>query len=118
MEFPLHTHDHYERLCAAAVSAQITPGEWKELTEHMDTCADCREFVGDVGQVVVPGISEYGEKRGLIEAPAGAGLATIAVLILPVFLRFYKLPLVPASPHVSEQAAMPRNPADVRDDPT
>jgi hypothetical protein len=36
-------HEHFEELCALAVSGDIREDEWTELNEHLESCADCRE---------------------------------------------------------------------------
>jgi hypothetical protein len=68
----LRNHDHYEGLCAAAVSGQIQPDEQRELKEHMSACADCRAFVGDVAEIVAQSIPEVAERNTPeSEKPAG-----------------------------------------------
>jgi hypothetical protein len=67
----LLTHDHFEQLCAAAVTGQITHAELMMLQEHMETCANCRDFVGDVGQVVGPAVA-CAHKHFPAKAPKGA----------------------------------------------
>ena len=64
-------HDRYEGLCAAAVTGQIKPDELNDLKRHMSTCADCRQFVGDAGQVAAQVLPEYGEKHAPVEVPVG-----------------------------------------------
>jgi TolA-binding protein len=36
-------HEHFEELCALAVSGDIREDEWTELNEHLQGCADCRK---------------------------------------------------------------------------
>lgn len=72
------THDHFEQLCAAAVAGHITRDELVDLQEHMETCANCREFVGDVRQVMGPAILEFADKRSPVKKPAGAAERFIA----------------------------------------
>lgn len=68
----MQSHDHYEQLCAAAVSGQIRPDELSELKEHMNTCADCREFVGDIGAIVGQKIPELAQRSAVpSQKPAG-----------------------------------------------
>jgi hypothetical protein len=74
----LLTHDHFEQLCAAAVAGHITRDELVDLQEHMETCANCREFVGDVRQVMGPAILEFADKRSPVKKPAGAAERFIA----------------------------------------
>jgi hypothetical protein len=64
-------HEHYEGLCAAAVTGQISPDQLADLKQHMRTCADCREFVGDAAQVVAQAIPEYAVKNAPVEVPSG-----------------------------------------------
>jgi Skp family chaperone for outer membrane proteins len=68
----LLNHDHYEQLCAAAVTGQISEGDWAELQEHIRTCADCRIFVGEVGHVVAPALARYAAEDGAVEPPTGS----------------------------------------------
>lgn len=68
----MRNHDHYEGLCAAAVSGQIRPDEQCELKEHMSACADCRAFVGDVAEIVAQSVPELAERNTPeSEKPAG-----------------------------------------------
>jgi negative regulator of replication initiation len=70
--FSLHIpHDRYEGLCAAAVTGQIKPDELDDLKQHMSTCADCRQFVGDAGQIAAQVIPEYGEKHAPVAVLSG-----------------------------------------------
>jgi hypothetical protein len=71
-------HDHFEQLCAAAVTGQITRDELLTLQEHMETCANCRDFVGDVGQVVGPAVTEYVDKHSPVRLPKGVTKRFIA----------------------------------------
>lgn len=66
------THDHFEQLCAAAVTGQISHDDLATLQAHMETCADCRSFVGDVCQVLGPSVAEYAHKEFAVKAPKGA----------------------------------------------
>jgi putative zinc finger protein len=43
----LHTHEHYEELCALAAPGQLAPGERVQLEEHLADCPPCRELLGD-----------------------------------------------------------------------
>lgn len=65
------THDHFEQLCAAAVTGQITRDERVTLQEHMETCANCRDFVSDVGQIVGPSVAEYADRHSPAKSPKG-----------------------------------------------
>src|SRR5713101_3687108 len=40
---PMIPHEHFEELCALAVSGDIREDEWTELNEHLQSCADCRK---------------------------------------------------------------------------
>jgi hypothetical protein len=75
----LLTHDHFEQLCGAAVTGQITRHELLDLQEHMETCANCREFVGDVGEVIGPAILECADKRFPVKLPKGVAARFIAM---------------------------------------
>lgn len=43
----MHTHEHYEELCALAATGQLEPGERVQLEEHLADCSPCRELLGD-----------------------------------------------------------------------
>jgi hypothetical protein len=68
----LLTHDHFEQLCAAAVTGQIKHNEELDLQKHLETCANCRDFVGDLRGVIGPAILECAEKRLTVKLPNGA----------------------------------------------
>ena len=68
----MHSHEHYEGLCAAAVSGQIRPDELLDLKEHVTTCSSCRDFVGDAGAIVAQVIPELTQRSvSLPVKPAG-----------------------------------------------
>jgi len=68
----LLTHDHFEQLSAAAVTCHITRSELVDLRAHMETCAECRDFVGDIREVIGPAILECAEARFPVKLPKGA----------------------------------------------
>ncbi|MCU1304953.1 MAG: hypothetical protein JWQ87_5237 [Candidatus Sulfotelmatobacter sp.] len=73
----MRNHDDFKALSAAAVAGQISQanlpaGEWKELTDHWQECAECREFVGDFVFVLVPSLAEVAQNRHPMRAPVGA----------------------------------------------
>jgi hypothetical protein len=41
-------HTHYEELCALASVGQISPLQYRELSDHMRDCADCRDAYTDL----------------------------------------------------------------------
>jgi hypothetical protein len=50
----------------------VRPDELSELKEHMQTCADCRDFVGDIGVIVGEKIPELTQRRSpTLEKPVG-----------------------------------------------
>jgi len=69
----VQSHEHYEGLCAAAVSGQIRPDELPVLKEHMQTCAECRHFIGDVGAIVAEAVPEL-MRRSTPQAKKPAGM--------------------------------------------
>ncbi len=43
----MHTHEHYEELCALAATGQLMPDQRGLLDEHLAECAPCRELLDD-----------------------------------------------------------------------
>ncbi len=39
----LNGHEKFNELCALAMSGTLTPDEWAELKDHLQTCGECRE---------------------------------------------------------------------------
>lgn len=49
-------HEHYAELCAGATAAvahsgQLSEDEWRELIEHLPSCAECQALIGDFAEV-------------------------------------------------------------------
>jgi len=40
-------HSHFEELCALASVGQVSPSEFRELSDHLAECARCRESYGE-----------------------------------------------------------------------
>jgi hypothetical protein len=74
----LLTHDHFEQLCAAAVTGQISRDELGDLQVHMEKCADCRDFVSAIRQAIGPAILECADGRFPVKLPKGATQRFIA----------------------------------------
>lgn len=78
-EFSLHTqHDHYEELCALAVSGQIALAELENLKQHMQGCAECRDILSDFGQIAAQAFPEFASERVPVQAPAGMDVRFLA----------------------------------------
>lgn len=45
------THDHFEALLMKAVDGVLTDGEERELRDHLEGCASCREELADFEQI-------------------------------------------------------------------
>lgn len=57
-------HEHFEELCALAIRDEIREDEAKELTEHLQCCADCRETatrLHGLGLILARGAEANGE---------------------------------------------------------
>lgn len=66
-------HEHFEELGALAVTGQASHAQFKELKEHMQTCAECREMAGDFAQIA-DGFLEVAEKRASFQDREPAGM--------------------------------------------
>lgn len=64
-------HDHFEELCALALSGQLSADESKRLDEHATMCASCRTMLSRFQQIVVDVLPEVGVKHFPVKVPGG-----------------------------------------------
>jgi hypothetical protein len=74
----LSTHEHYEELCALAVTGQASESELQDLRSHLDTCPSCRSLAYDFTQLSTQALSELAAKRLHCEVPAGMSQRFVA----------------------------------------
>jgi len=67
----LHTHEHYEELCALAATGQASREELADLKAHLAECPSCRCITGDFAQVSAQAFSDIVAKRIRYRVPAG-----------------------------------------------
>src|SRR5216684_1081937 len=67
----LDTHEHYEEMCALAVSGQASQAELADLKAHLESCATCRGLADDFTQVSAQGLSMVAAKRSQCAVPSG-----------------------------------------------
>jgi hypothetical protein len=66
-------HEHFEELGTLTVTGQASQAQFEELKEHMQTCAECREMVGDFVQIA-DGLFEVAEKRPWLQESEPEGM--------------------------------------------
>lgn len=64
-------HDHYEELCALAVTRQIAPDDLQALNEHVETCVPCRNTLRDFRFIANNVVPELATKRLFCAPPVG-----------------------------------------------
>jgi hypothetical protein len=67
----LPQHDHYEELCALAVSGQLADEESKNLAAHAAACAGCRNLLDDFAQIAAQALPQFAEKHNRLKIPTG-----------------------------------------------
>jgi hypothetical protein len=67
----LPQHDHYEELCALAVSGQISAQQANDLAEHTTACAGCQILLDDFAQIAAQALPEYCDKHKAARTPIG-----------------------------------------------
>ncbi len=67
----LNSHEHYEELCALAVSGQASQPDLMDLKAHLESCPSCRSLADDFTQVSVQGLSMLAAKRSQCQVPSG-----------------------------------------------
>jgi hypothetical protein len=67
----LSSHDHYEELCALAVTGQASEKELADLRTHLEDCPSCRGTAYDFSAISAQGLSTLAAKRLRPEIPDG-----------------------------------------------
>jgi hypothetical protein len=67
----LQPHEHYEELCAVAVSGQAGQSELDELKHHLSDCPGCRQLLTDFARVGAHAVPEIAEKHAAVRVPDG-----------------------------------------------
>jgi hypothetical protein len=67
----LNSHEHYEELCALAVSGQASQPDLADLKAHLETCPSCRGLADDFAQLSVQSLSTFAAKRLQRQIPSG-----------------------------------------------
>uniref|UniRef100_A0A372IUQ0 Zinc-finger domain-containing protein n=2 Tax=Paracidobacterium acidisoli TaxID=2303751 RepID=A0A372IUQ0_9BACT len=62
---PSLEHDQYEELCALATAGVLSPAESKRLTDHLESCAECREALEQYQAVATDGMSFLAKTFGV-----------------------------------------------------
>lgn len=66
----MHTHEHYEELCALAATGQIPEGDLPELQTHLSACLRCRALVAEftaIGSILSGNVRRFEQEQ----IPAG-----------------------------------------------
>jgi hypothetical protein len=63
-------HEHFEELCALAVSGDIREDEWTELNQHLKICGDCRKAARGFEEISLI-LTEAAESDGGGSVPEG-----------------------------------------------
>jgi len=67
----LNSHEHYEELCALAVSGEVSRTDLADLRAHLETCPSCRGLTDDFTQISAQGLSVLAAKRSQCQIPSG-----------------------------------------------
>ena len=67
----LNSHEHYEELCALAVSGEVSRTDLADLKAHLETCPSCRSLADDFTQIGAQGLSVLAAKRSQCQIPSG-----------------------------------------------
>ena len=67
----LNSHEHYEELCALAVSGQASQPDLADLKAHLESCPSCRGFADDFTQLSAQSLSMLAAKRSQCQIPSG-----------------------------------------------
>lgn len=96
--FWLHSHEHYEELCALAASGQLTAEEEESLQQHLRGCRDCRCLASDFAQTSAR-LYVAGARKSVSSVPDGMTQRFIArargqgITISPTLVPPRKAPL-------------------------
>ena len=67
----LNSHEHYEELCALAVTGQASQPDLADLKAHLESCPSCRSLADDFTQVGAQGLSMLAARRSQCQIPSG-----------------------------------------------
>ena len=67
----LNSHEHYEELCALAVTGQASQPDLVDLKAHLEICPSCRSLADDFTQVSAQGLSMLAARRSQRQIPSG-----------------------------------------------
>ena len=67
----MNSHEHYEELCALAVSGEVSRTDLADLKAHLETCPGCRGLADDLTQISAQGLSVLAAKRSQCQIPSG-----------------------------------------------
>ena len=67
----LNSHEHYEELCASAVTGQASQGDLADLKAHLESCPGCRSLADDFTHLSAQGLSMLAAKRSQRQIPSG-----------------------------------------------
>ena len=67
----LKSHEHYEELCALAVSGQASEPDLADLNAHLESCPSCRALADDFTQLSAQSLSMLAAKRSQCQIPSG-----------------------------------------------
>lgn len=67
----MHTHEHYEELCALAATGQVEDCELSDFKAHLSSCEQCRALVHEFAEIGASVISSKARRSGNRDVPAG-----------------------------------------------
>lgn len=67
----MNSHEHYEELCALAVTGQVSQPELMALKAHLEDCPDCRALSDDLLLLSSQGLLILGAERSHAPIPFG-----------------------------------------------
>lgn len=67
----LNSHEHYEELCALAVTGQASQPDLADLKAHLESCPSCRGLADDFTQLSAQSLSMLAAKRSQCQIPSG-----------------------------------------------
>ncbi len=103
----MNIHEHYEELCALAVSGQASQDELTDLGSHLEACADCRSTAYEFTQVSAQRLSQLAAERLECKIPAGMTQRFVArARSEGIELTRENMPPAPAANHRWTFAAM------------
>lgn len=67
----MNSHEHYEELCALAVTGQASQPDLVDLKAHLESCPSCRSLADDFTQLSAQSLSMLAAKRLQCQIPSG-----------------------------------------------